>query len=46
MFYTDFARCRLATNHFAGGNSHFSPPAPAVHDVYPVNPSPGYVPSR
>ncbi|MEV5408340.1 hypothetical protein AB0K60_05750 [Thermopolyspora sp. NPDC052614] len=46
MFFTDFARCRLATNHFAGGNSHFSPPAPAVRDVYPVNPSPGYVPSR
>ena len=43
MFYTDFARCRLATNHFAGaGETPASgAAATAVHDVYPVNPSPG-----
>lgn len=46
MFYADFAHCRLAKNHFAGGNQQPAPAAPAVHDVYPVNPSPGYVPAR
>jgi len=43
MFYSDFATCALAGNHFAGGSGQ--PASRPGRDGYPVNPSPGYAPS-